>query len=301
MGEPFRLTHPSHLLMSQSKKFILITGVSTGIGYGAVGYFLKRGYHVLGSVRSEKDQQRLTKDFPQDFTCLRFELTNTEEIASAVQEVATLLDGRLLTALVNNAGSTTPGPMQLLENEHFERQIQINLFGTRNVTNAFLPFLGAKSDRASDQTPGKIIMLSSISGVLNTPINGTYCVSKHAIESLGEVYRRELHMYGIDVISIQPGPIQSEIWNKNQNQMERFMDSDYGSMIKSAEDLIQEARGLAQSTDVISQLIEKIINSRRPRTAYIVNSRKWIVTALAHWLPARWVDFLIRRQFKPKS
>ena len=300
MGELFRLAPRPDLVMEESKKFILITGVSTGIGYGAVGYFLKMGYHVLGSVRSEKDQQRLTKDFPQNFTCLRFDVTDSEAIAEAAQEVTTLLDGSLLTALVNNAGSTSPGPMQLLEKEEFERQIEINLFGTRNVTNAFLPHLGAKSGRPSDQKAGKIIMLSSISGVLNTPINGTYCISKHAIESLGEVYRRELQMYGVDVISIQPGPIQSEIWNKNQNQMERFMESDYGPMIQSVEEIIEEARGIAQSTDVISELIEKIINSRKPRTAYIVHSRKWSVTALAHWLPARWVDFLIARQFKQK-
>ncbi len=286
--------------MNQTKKFILITGVSTGIGYGAVGDFLEKGYHVVGSVRSEKDQARLAKEFPQDFTCLLFDLTKSEEIEKAAQEVTTLLEGRLLTALVNNAGGTAPGPIQLLEKDEFERQIQINLFGTRNVTNAFLPHLGATSERPSGQKPGKIIMVSSISGVLNTPINGTYCVSKHAIESLGEVYRRELHMYGIDVISIQPGPIQSEIWNKNQNQMDRFMNSDYGPMIKSVEDILEEAREISQPTKVISQLIEKIIDARNPRTAYIVHSRKWIVTALAHWLPARWVDFLISRQFKQK-
>lgn len=300
MGEALCRSHKPSTIMERSQKFILITGVSSGIGYGAVDYFLKKEYHVFGSVRTHEDQLRLKKTFPVGFTCLLFDVTDSEAIEKAAQEVLTLLDGNLLTALVNNAGSTSPGPIQLLEKEEFERQIAINLFGTRNVTNAFLPHLGASLKRPSNQSPGKIINMSSISGVLNTPINGTYCVSKHAIESLGEVYRRELHMYGIDVISLQPGPIQSDIWKKNQNQMDRFMDSDYGSMIESVEEILQEAPDIAQSTEVISQLIEKIINSRKPRTTYIVHSRKWIITALAHWLPAHWVDFLILRQFKQK-
>ena len=288
-------------MSSLREKFILITGVSTGIGHGAVAHLIREGFHVIGSVRSSGDLDRLTKEFPNHFTCLRFDLTDHLAVEAAAQEVRSLLDGKLLTALVNNAGSTSPGPIQLLERENFERQIQINLFGTRNVTNAFLPHLGATHQRPADQSPGKIINISSISGVLNTPINGTYCVSKHAIESLAEVYRRELYMYGIDVISIQPGPIRSEIWNKNQGQMEHFLPSDYGPMIEKTEEILEEARNIAQPTEVVSKLIHKIIHTRRPRTSYIVHSNKWFVTILAHWLPARWVDRLLHHKLNSKS
>ena len=280
----------------QRKRFIFITGVSSGIGHGAVGYLIKQGFHVIGSVRSSQDQTRLTEEFPAHFTCLKFDVTDHLAVAEAAKEVDLLLQGELLAALVNNAGSSVPGPIQLLEREHFEQQIQINLFGTRNVTNALLPHLGASSSRPAHLKPGKIINISSISGIFNTPINGTYCVSKHAIESLGEVYRRELYMYGIDVISIQPGPIHSEIWSKNQRKMERFQDSDYATMIRKTEDILEEARAIAQPTEVISALILKIIQTKKPRPAYIVHSKKWLITALARWLAPRWVDQILHRK-----
>ena len=80
--------------------------------------------------------------------------------------------------------------MNLLPDDKFRKQIEVNLFGVRNVTNVFLPLLGAYKGFAGQ--PGRIINNSSLAGVFNTPFNGAYCVSKHAVESLGEIYRREL-------------------------------------------------------------------------------------------------------------
>jgi len=102
-------------------------------------------------------------------------------IESAAQEVEKLLNGQLLIALVNNAsGVTNLGPVQRFERENFGKQIQVNLFGTRNVTNTFLPYLGASFKRPSKQKLGKIININSISGIFNTPINETYYIAKHA-------------------------------------------------------------------------------------------------------------------------
>jgi NAD(P)-dependent dehydrogenase (short-subunit alcohol dehydrogenase family) len=119
--------------------------------------------------------------------------------------------------------------------------------------------------------------MSSISGILNTPLNGAYCIAKHAIESMAEVYRRELHMYGIPVVSIQPGPIASRIWEKNIGSMLQMEDSDYGPMIQSVNAHMERAQQNALPARVISELVHKIINQRRPRTAYIVHSRVWAI------------------------
>ena len=151
---------------------------------------------------------------------------------------------------------------------------------------------------AADQKPGKIINISSISGILNTPINGSYCVAKHAMESLGEIYRRELYMYGIDVVSIQPGPIQSEIWNKNADSLTGFADSDYAPMIRRVNEMMRQAQQDAMPAEVISKLIHKIIKSRRPKTQYIVHSRRLPVMLVAKWFPARWVDRMLNRKLR---
>jgi len=216
-------------------------------------------------------------------------------VTTAAKTVEEILDGQLLTCLVNNAGVALAGPLQLIDDERFDHQLLVNVSGTRNVINAFLPMLGAIKDRAPGLQPGKIINNSSISGVINTPINGSYCISKHAIESLGEVYRRELMMYGIDVISIQSGPIQSQIWEKNIGAASDFERSDYQTMIRQTDDYMASAQKIAQPPSVFSELIEKIINNRRPRLAYIIHQQRWRIWML-RWLPRRWVDRLMHKK-----
>ena len=276
-------------------KYILITGVSTGIGLDAVRHFVQQGYFVFGSVRKQPDQQRLESDFPDRFKCLLFDIVDRDAIAIAAKQVEEILDGQLLTCLVNNAGVALAGPLQLIDDERFDHQLLVNVSGTRNVINAFLPMLGASKDRDPDAQPGKIINNSSISGVINTPINGSYCISKHAIESLGEVYRRELMMYGIDVISIQSGPIQSQIWEKNIGASSEFEQSDYRTMIQRTEEILASSQKIAQPPSVFSELIETIIDNRRPRLAYIIHQQRWQIRML-RWLPKRWVDRLMHKK-----
>ena len=284
---------------------ILITGASSGIGYDLAGYFVKQGFEVFASVRSEADKERLTNDFPEHFHCLLFDVTDRDAIAEAAQFVAKQLDGRGLSALVNNAGVAVAGPLQLVDDDDFEKQLRINVAGTRNVTNAFLPMLGASLDRPTTQSPGKIINISSISGIFNTPVNGSYCIAKHAIESMAEVYRRELKMYGIQVVCIQPGPIKSRIWEKNIGSMSQMESSDYGPMIRCVNQHMERARQEALPAIVISELVHKIIKKQRPRTAYIVHSRVWAIRLFAYLLPSRLVDWILHRQLSsnqnPKS
>ncbi len=277
-------------------RYIMVTGVSSGIGYELVRYFLDKGDVVFGSVRSSKDRERLEKDFGDKFHCLEFDVTDAVAVRAGAEQVQRELDGQLLTALVNNAGMALAGPQALIDDDRFEHQLRVNVVGLRLVINAFLPLLGASLDRPADQKPGKIINMSSISGILNSPINGSYSIAKHAMESIGEVYRRELMMYGIDVVSLQPGPIQSRIWEKNIGSMDEFADSDYGSMIRRVEAIMQKAKKDALPASVIAKLVDRIIRSSRPRTAYIVHTRTWPVYIVSHLLPARFVDRMMQRQ-----
>ncbi len=277
---------------------ILITGVSSGIGYDAVSYFIKKGYRVFGSVRKEADVSRLNLDFPENFVCLKFDVVNIEEVKLSYQLVRQYLNSESLIALVNNAGYAQSGPMALISDADFRYQMEVNLFGVRNVTNVFLPLLGAKLDFKTK--PGKIINISSISGIFNTPMNGAYCVSKHALESLAEVYRRELMIYGIQVCSIQPGPIQSDLWDKNINSMNAYFNTDYEKYARKTSKIIQHAQKNAIPALVISKLIEKIINSKKPKLSYIVTKNKLINTIVAKYVPNRIMDKLIFKSFSKK-
>ena len=103
-------------------------------------------------------------------------------------------------------------------------------------------------------------------------------------------------MYGIDVISIQSGPIQSEIWNKNIGAMEAFEQSDYKVMVQRTNEILESAQASAQPAEVISKLIHKIIENPRPKLAYIVHSRPWLIKLLTRWIPKRRVDQIIFRK-----
>ena len=269
-------------------KYILVTGVSSGIGYDIVEYFLDLGFYVFGSVRKEEDKERLEKEFTSNFTCLLFDTTNLSQIEAAFEIVKNTIQNQPLTALVNNAGYAKGGPIALLSDEDFRSQMEVNLFGVRNVINTFLPLLGAAKD--FPHKPGKIINISSISGIFNTPMNGAYCISKHALESMAEVYRRELLMYGIQVSSIQPGPIESKLWNKNIGSLQEYYHSDYGNMAKNSDKIMLNASRDALPARVISKLVHKIIQSRSPKTSYIVSKNRFLIKIITTWIPKKIID-----------
>jgi len=269
------------------KKYVLITGVSSGIGFDAVDYLTKKGYHVFGSVRKKADLERLTLVFPENFTCLQFDVTNKEEIKESYQTVERILGSSKLVGLINNAGLALGGPIELMDDDKFRYQMEVNLFSVRTVTNIFLPLL--KGDKKKNIPGGKLIMISSISGIFNTPFNGAYCISKHAMESLSEIYRRELMMYNIDVVTIQPGPIKSKLWEKNINKYPEYDGTDYEKLLRRSNKVMQAAERNALPAEVISKLIYKIL-TRRTKLHFIVN-KNWLATVLfVKYMPARWVD-----------
>ncbi len=279
--------------MSQ-QEYVLITGVSTGIGNDAARYLIDRGYHVFGSVKKSSDAVRVSAQFPKNFTCLEFDVTRTDQVRTSFEIVTETLSGNKLSGLVNNAGLALGGPIELMDDEKFRCQMEVNLFAVRNVTNVFLPLL--KGDKENNISGGKIIMISSISGVFNTPFNGAYCISKHAMESLAEIYRRELMMYDIDVVSIQPGPIESKLWDKNIDKYEEYYDTEYGKLMGRANKIMKNAERRALPAAVISKLIHKILTRRRTRLSFIVN-KNWLPTVLfVKYMPARWVDRIFYRQ-----
>ncbi len=270
-----------------NKGFVLITGVSTGIGYDATGYLIGQGYYVFGSVRKQDDVNRLTDDFPENFTCLKFDVTKKEEVAASFDLVKDKLGGQLLNGLVNNAGLALGGPIELMDDDKFKYQMDVNLFSVRNVTNIFLPLL--KGNKKRGIKGGKIIMISSISGIFNTPFNGAYCISKHAMESLAEIYRRELMMYDIDVVSIQPGPIESKLWKKNIDQYEEFSGSDYEKLLRKSNAIMKSAKHNALPAEVISKLIYKILN-KKTRLRFVVNKNRLATIFFVKYMPDRIVD-----------
>jgi len=288
-------------VLSQSKQAVVVTGVSSGIGAAIASHLMNQGYTVFGSVRKPIDANTLQQSHPVAFHPMIFDVRDRESIAKAVASVqATLVSSeKRLVAVVNNAGIALFGPMECLDDQGFEDTVAVNLFGTRNVTNAFLPLLRMNQqtgrDRSSQKTKGVIVNISSLSGILNTPMNGAYCVAKHAVESIGEIYRRELYGTGIDLCSIRSGPIQSDIWVKNIEEQNQYEIANYNLMSANAQSIMRAATKKALPASVVATLVQDVIERRKCKLAYEIGDGSRIAKFLSALVPTRLADRLISR------
>ena len=278
-------------------KAIVVTGCSTGIGRSVAERFVKRGYRVFGSVRRTEDGDKLRKELGDFFTPLLFDVRDDAAVGRAAEEVRSVVKDGGLSGLVNNAGVAAPGPLMYLTAEEFRLPFEVNVMGTLNVTRAFLPLLGARED--CPHPPGRIVNVSSISGWYTFPFNTPYCVSKHGLEALSDGLRRELGVYGIDVVVIVPGAIRTPIWNKVEElDVSRFKGSVYYASIESAKKLRVEAGKKSVPVDRVSDAIQKALESPRPKTRYRITGsplREWFVPRS---LPDRWLDRLLWRMIR---
>jgi len=276
---------------------IFITGVSTGIGYDAMKTLVSKGYHIIGSVRKIEDADRLKAEFGSKASILTFDVTDYQTMEKEIDSIRPMLSSHGLHCLINNAGLAVPGPMELLQTEELSYQMNVNVLAVHKITNLLLPYLGTNKE----YTPGKIINISSISGLFNSPYNGAYCISKHALESMTDVYRRELSSFGIQVIAIEPGPIQTEIWGKNKGQLDRFLNSAYGEILSNADKMIEGAEKSAFPVSVISDTIYKILSTSNPKTRYLIHRKPTLFKLLAYYLPDKMVDKLIAKTLAKKE
>jgi len=278
-----------------SMKYIAITGVSTGIGYATAARLIAYGYHVFGSVRRPADADRLKDEWGENFTPLLFDVTDDNAIKMAVSQVESRIGEVGLSALINNAGIFKLGPLASISLPDFRTLFEVNLFGVLNVTQAFLPLLGAQKN--VHYPPGRIINISSTGGRIAYPFMGAYTASKHALEALSDTLRRELVIYGIDVIVIEPGLVDTPIINKAEEQTAHFLtNTDYEIFSETLQAQIAKDKRIALPVALISRTIHKALETPRPKSRYPVISRRFVGWLLPRLLPARWVDRLIARQ-----
>lgn len=270
------------------KKTVFITGVSTGIGRAFLEKLVMEGYHVIGTVRKEADKLELERQFGEKARILICDITDNAQFDQAVEQMAQYMEGEPLYALINNAGIAVPGPMHLITDTEFEKQMDVNLMATRRVTNLLIPSL-----RQSGSIKPKIIFISSISGVFAAPFNGAYCVSKHALECLVDIYRRELRYLGIDVISIQPGPLKTEIWRKAKGSFDRFKVGAFASIAEKADKMIQHTEKSALDLKVMTDLIIKILGAPKKKNRYMVHRNALLLKLMVNVLPSSLLDKLI--------
>jgi short-subunit dehydrogenase len=284
---------------NKDKRYVVVTGVSSGIGYAIAQELINHGFHVFGSIRKEEDGDRVKNELGSQFTPLLFDLLDHTAIRDSSRYVKDIIGDACLTGLVNNAGIAISGPLMHLQVEEVQYQFQVNVFGMLAVTQTFLPLLGATKPRPA--FPGRIINIGSISGRLAFPFIGPYCGSKHALEAFSDTLRRELMIYGIDVIVVQPGNIRTPIWEKMPDLI-IYDQTDYASIMKRLKNyMMDELRNDFLPVDMVTQKVRKILTMKRPKTRYLVARHKILGWWLPRWLPDRWLDNIIANRLGMKG
>lgn len=268
----------------RSPAVVLITGCSSGIGYALAQAFQARGCIVYASARKPEALAALTT---QGIHTLKLDVTDAVSIADAVTHIEA--QHGAIDLLVNNAGIPVMGPSAELPLDELRRQWETNLTAPIAMVQAVLPGM-------LRQGGGRIVNIGSVSGLLTTPFAGPYCASKAALHSLNDALRMELKPFGIDVLLVQPGAIQSGFGASAQTQTGRQTWTLYAPYAEGIAKRAGASQEHATPTAVFAADLVRAALAARPRAVIRLGSGSTLLARLAQ-LPIAIRDRLLMRRF----
>jgi NAD(P)-dependent dehydrogenase (short-subunit alcohol dehydrogenase family) len=269
---------------------VLITGCSTGIGRATAARLAANGWTVYASARRPETIADLDG-------CRQLQLDVTDE-ASMEAAVKTILDEHgSIEALVNNAGYGIHGAFETTDMDEVRRQFETNLFGLARLTQLVLP-----SMRAAER--GRIVNISSMGGKITFPGGGYYHASKHALEAMSDALRFEVAPFGVQVVVIEPGAILTRFVDTAIGTVEHGEgEGPYSEFNRLLGLRIQSAyegtlaKLAAAPPDAVAKVIQRALETKRPRTRYLVTAGAKTLVNLRRFLPDRAWDALMRSQY----
>jgi NAD(P)-dependent dehydrogenase (short-subunit alcohol dehydrogenase family) len=282
-------------------KTVLITGCSSGIGRALCEKYLAKGFHVYASARNIHSLDDLTEN--SELKKLTLDVNDASSIHNAVAHIKQ--DHNRLDVLINNAGYAAMGPLVDMPIEDLRAQFETNVFAPMELTKACLPLLMAKKESAkkestnNDSTPNaQVVNIGSVSGITTTPFSGAYCATKAALHSLSDAHRMELAPFGIDVITVQPGAIESKFGdNSLMNVLQRITPESLYAPLKDA----IKARATASqddptpAADFAESLVEQLLN--KPKAVIRIGNGSFGLPLLKRWLPVTILDKILSKKF----
>ena len=272
-----------------SKKVVLITGASSGMGKDAALQLIQEGNIVYGAARRVNKMKSLVE---AGGYALEMDVTQEEQIVAGVKKI--MEEQGRIDVLVNNAGYAVYGAVEDISMEDARRQFDVNIFGLARLTKEVLPHM-------RKQKAGKIINISSMGGKVYTPLGAWYHATKHALEGWSDCLRLELKPFNIEVVIIEPGIIATEFGDVMlQPMLDRSAGGPYDQMTQAVAKATRNSYepGGNSPTSVISDLISKAVKSAKPRTRYVAGKWAKPIIFLRGWLSDRMFDSVIMSQVK---
>ena len=250
----------------KDKKTVLVTGCSSGIGYATCLVFARNNFATYGSVRdlSKADRiQEITNKEKLPLKIIRLDVNEDETIRIAIQKI--IADSGRIDILINNAGYGMFGPIEEISIKEIKEQFETNFFGTIRLIKAIVPIM-------RKQRNGTIVNISSMVGRFGVPLNAAYVSSKFALEGLSESISFELDEFGIKVILVEPGVIQTDFF-QNLKIKGNDTKSPYFKLMDKRIAFLKEAmKNSVSSSDQVANTILHAVNSRDPDMRYIIGN-----------------------------
>lgn len=271
----------------------LVTGASTGIGRATALRLDASGWRVFAGVRDPAAAESLRQDASPRLSPVFLDVTEPDQIAAAAEQIERESEGGL-DGLVNNAGVAIPGPLETIPLEDFRRQLEVNLFAYVAVTQALLPQIR--------RAEGRIVFISSIGGRIAFPFGGPYHASKFATEAIGDVFRQELRPWGLRVAIVEPGSIDTPIWERGQRKGEEIEAKApntnllYGAAIEKFRKVIEDTAERGIPPEKVAKAISHALESSRPKSRYLVGLDAKVQARLKPLIPTPLFDRIVARQ-----
>lgn len=273
--------------MAADQRVILITGASSGIGLASARMMAERGWRVFATVRRDADA-KMVSEIP-GVTALKLDYADPASIAAAADFVLSATGGRI-DALFNNGAYGQPGAVEDLRTDVLRTQFEVNVFGWHDLTCRLIPAMRARGH-------GRIVQCSSILGFLALKYRGAYIASKHALEGLSDTMRLELRGTGIEVVSIQPGPIATRFVQTSMKKFHENIDiasSHHREVYEKR--LGRMKRGGANRfklpAEAVARALVDACESARPRPVYRITIPTKVMAVVERLLPTRWYHAL---------
>lgn len=277
----------------ENNKTIVITGTSTGIGKASALHLDKMGFKVYACVRKQVDGDNLKMEASDRLTPIILDVTDEESINSAANIIEKETDGKLF-GLVNNAGVGIGGTLEVTPVKEIRKLMEVNVIGLLAVTKAFIPMLR--------KSKGRIINIGSTSSLLAFPGASAYSASKFAVRAITDSLRLELKPFGISVILVAPGAVESEIWKKGKvykNEMRKNVKPEiaqlYTQLIKFGDKLNAELKKIPAIE--VAKDVAHALTSEKPKLYYFVG-KDAKGAAKATKFPKSFLDWIIMKRIQ---
>ena len=266
-----------------SGETVLTTGANSGIGLATVLEAARRGFHSVGTVRSAakaKLVHQAARDAGVEVDTVLLEVTDAARCTRVIDQVRPW-------AVVNNAGLSSMGAIEDVSDAEARHCLETMVVGPMRLARLAIPHM-------REAGGGRVVNVSSIYGLVSTPLTGWYQASKHAIEALSDALRMEVAGSGIKVVLIEPGGFDTGIWAGAQREADRHSGSRYQDAYRRSLAMTRLSRPLMGDPRSCAKVIVSALRARRPRPRYLVGRDAQLIAATQRVTPTQVSDRVIR-------